>query len=360
MSNANTSPNVLEFLCLGLSKKALQKLRAEWEAVTSFTAPLLLPARFRGKEQQVKLGTGAQLQTLALLPAPASLCKLFLCLFFCQRDANAASLASLKSMRTHCHHLCRSSQRGDGCCKSISGPASAAEGVWLDWFCACSPGPAAVHGPAALTSLLPGLNCKKDTSLIWARSLLGKSCRCSFFPSEDFGKAGLEALAACLSIPDLFNNNLIHLTQSLSGLAGVTASQPMTAVILHPFVQLLLCCLTDKPSWHCGCNKQAQPFAGAFSFCHPKLLCPVMHPCTPQWWLWKGMQKSWCLSCSSLPSFLCSSVLTVSYSGMKEKSQIAGFGYLDIGGVCWSVSLGCPQSHMYKAGSIPWNFIARL
>lgn len=178
-----------------------------------FHSPSLLPAVFRGKEQQVKLGTGAHLLTLALLPAPAALCFVSLPLF-CQRDANAASLASLKAVRTHWHHLCGSSHRGDGRCKSISGSANAAEGAWLDWFCAFSPGDASaqlVHGPDALTSLLPGVSCKKPTSLIWARSLLGKS-QVQFLSVRGLWQGWAGGLSSMPEHPDLFNKYLIHLT----------------------------------------------------------------------------------------------------------------------------------------------------
>lgn len=131
--------------CGGLSEK-------QWH----LSQPSLLPAMLRGKEQRVKLGTGAQL-LLSISTAASSCCPLRVVSLplSCQRDANTASLALLKAVRPYCHHLCTRSHRGDGCCKSVSGPASAAEGAWLDWFCVSYPGDASaqlVHSCAELPS----------------------------------------------------------------------------------------------------------------------------------------------------------------------------------------------------------------
>lgn len=98
---------------------------------------------------------------------------------------------------------------------------------------------------------------------------------------------------------------------------------------------------------------------GSFLCLTSHLPFPIMYPYTPQLRLWKRMQKSWCSSYPSLSSFFCISImLMVSYSGMKEKNQIVGFGYLEVGGVCKCLSLGCPRSHTYRAGSMLWNFTA--
>lgn len=181
-----------------------------------FHSPSLLPAMLRGKEQQVKLGTGAQLLTLALLPAPATLCKLFLCLCFvremwmqhhwpCWRLWALTAITSAESLTEEMGAVSallvlQGKQREPGWSGSVLAVLGMLQHSW---------------STAVLSSILPGLSCKKG-----ARSLLGKS-QVLFLSVRGLWQGWAGGLGSMPEHPDLFNNNLIHLTQNSSGLAGV-------------------------------------------------------------------------------------------------------------------------------------------
>lgn len=152
---------------------SLEPQGTQGEAVASFAAPLCSLLRSQVRKQRVKRGTGARLLTLALLLASSGPLQVALLLLFSsvRCKSNITGVAKGLWGLTRCHHLCKTSHGGVGCCKCFccckcSGDRPAElVACLLSWGQFRTARACWVLGPAVPSSLLPGLSCKKAASL---------------------------------------------------------------------------------------------------------------------------------------------------------------------------------------------------